>query len=62
MCTDEESKQLQPTDSIPTVIERTNCLGSERQLADCVFRFSPAYSCPLHENYVVLTCLGRISP
>ena len=62
MRTDEESKQLQPTDIIPTVIERTDCLGSEQQLADCTFEFSPAYNCPLHENDVVLTCLGRVSP
>ena len=56
--TDEESMQLKPTDSIPTVIEQTNCTGSEQQLADCAFQFSPAYNCLLHESDVVLTCLG----
>lgn len=51
--------QLQPTHNIPTVIEQTNCMGSEQQLADCAFQFSAAYNCPLHANDVVLTCLGQ---
>ena len=50
--------QLKPTENIPTVIEQTNCTGSEQQLADCAFQFTPVYNCLFHESDVVLTCLG----
>ena len=57
--TDEEKEQIEPTRDFPTVIQGTNCSGSEQRLAECDFHFTPAYSCILHKEDVTLTCLGE---
>lgn len=57
--TDEEKILILPEIDMPTLIDGTNCSGSEQRLTDCDFRFNRPFNCYLHQNDVVLQCLGR---